>query len=301
MVLAAGAFPAAALAQASQPGVLLLDTAELVAPLLNESSGIVASRTRTGVFWTMNDSGNDPLLFATDSAGTDLGYLRVAGASNIDWESMSTGPCLHAPGTCLYIGDTGGNSGRRPFLSIYVMPEPVPPSGRSDTLRVVNVQDTLRLTYPDHAHDAEAIAVVGSQLWLVTKDRSGPAVLFRTPLRATLPGLRPMETRPLQRVGDLALGTSAVRGRIVTDMGLSPDSRMLVVRTYVSLHLFAVRGDTALPAALLPPGGMLIPVVEAQGEGVCFDQDGRLILTSERADIGHAILTRLRLTGLPRP
>ena len=138
-----------------------------------ESSGVIASRKYPGVFWTINDSGNDPLLFATDSAGADLGYLRVQGASNFDWESLSIGPCTRTRGTCLFIGDTGGNNGRRPFISVYVVPELQPPAGPDDTLRTVLAQDTLRLVYPDsQQHDAEAIAVVGEQLWLVTKDRT---------------------------------------------------------------------------------------------------------------------------------
>lgn len=300
LVLAAGAFAAPALAQAPRPALLLIDTAVLSAPLLGESSGITPSSTRPGVYWTINDSGNDPLLFATDSSGRDLGFLRVQGATNRDWESITRGPCTRSRGACLYIGDTGDNSGKRPFIWIYVVPEVEPPAGPSDTLRVVTAEDTIRLRYPDHPHDAEAIAIVGDRLWLVTKDRSGPAVLFRAPLAAPRPPRHSLDPWQMERVGPLALGTSALRGRIVTDMALSPDGRVLAVRTYVSLHFFALRGDS-LPAPLLPPGGLVIPVVETQGEGLCFDREGRLVLTSERGDTGHAILTRLRLSGLTLP
>ena len=38
-------------------------------PRVGESSGVAASPAHPGVFWTVNDSGNDPVLFATDTLG----------------------------------------------------------------------------------------------------------------------------------------------------------------------------------------------------------------------------------------
>src|SRR5262245_26085772 len=44
---------------------------------LLESSGVAVSATQPGVLFTINDSGNEPLLFATDSTGADRGVWRV--------------------------------------------------------------------------------------------------------------------------------------------------------------------------------------------------------------------------------
>src|SRR5262245_12947688 len=63
---------------------------------LLESSGVVASSTQPGVLFTINDSGNEPLLFATDSTGADRGVWRVTGATNDDWEAIADGPCENA-------------------------------------------------------------------------------------------------------------------------------------------------------------------------------------------------------------
>lgn len=275
-----------------QPGLVLLDTAVLQAPLLEESSGIVASRARRGVFWTVNDSGNDPLLFATDSSGADLGYLRVEGARNTDWEDISIGPCTHAPGTCLFIADLGDNTFRRPYVVIYVVPEIDPPTGPADTTRAVAVEDIIVLKYPDQPHDAEALAVTRDWLLVITKDRTGPAVLFRTPRQAA-------GARTLERLTELNIHISTIRGRLVTGAAVSRNEHLLVVRTYPTIHLFALRDG--LPVPQTSPDGLAIPVVETQGEGVCFDDEGRLVLSSERGSRGHAILTRLRLTGIRPP
>jgi len=270
------------------PTVMLLDTAVLAAPRLDESSGLVASLRRPGVFWTHNDSGDGPFLYATDSTGADLGRITVRGAASVDWEDIDRGPCLRTSGTCLYIGDIGDNRARRRSIAVYTVPEPLPPRGPADTLGAASVEDTLTLRYPDQPHDAEALAVWNHSLLLVTKDRFGPARLFQAPLTAGVHTLEP--------VADLDMRTSAVRGRVATGATVSADRRFLLVRTYMSLHLFALHDGHPLP--LTSADGLLIPVVETQGEGVCFDAQGRIILAGERGSSGHAILVRLRLLGL---
>jgi len=267
----------------------LLDTAVLASPRLTESSGIVASGRAPGVFWTHNDSGDGPFLYATDLAGRDLGAVRVAGAGALDWEDVAAGPCFVAPGRCFYVGDIGDNRARRPYVVIYRVPEPEPPRGPSDTLGSTAMLDSILVRYPDRPHDAEALVVTrAGDLLIVTKDLVGPAVLFRTTLRRGPVG------RVLQRLGALGLQTSPVTGRLVTGAALSPNDSLLVVRTYVSLHFFLLRGDS-LPRPLGPPAGVTVPVVESQGESVTFDGTDRLVLTSERGSASHALLTRLRL------
>lgn len=274
---------------AQQPSVTLIDTAVLRARRLDESSGIVASVRHPGIFWTHNDNGDAPVLYTTDSTGADLGFVRLRGARNEDWEDLSIGPCTRTSGTCLYVADIGDNRQRRPTVAVYVLEEPDPPSGPGDTLRIVTVQETILLRYPDHPHNAEALAVTDGQLLLITKDLSGPAVLFRAPVAGN-------DIRTLVRVGALDMRTSAFRGRLVTGAAVSRDGRLLAVRTYPTIHLFALLGG--VPAPLTGDDGLRIPVVETQGEAIGFDLQGRLVLTSERGDRGHAILTRLRLTGI---
>src|SRR5688500_11891129 len=83
---------------------------------LTENSAATLSFTQPGVFFTINDSGHEPLLFAFDSAGTSRGVWRVTGASNMDWEAASTGPCSVGGSdasrfaqACVYIGEVGDN------------------------------------------------------------------------------------------------------------------------------------------------------------------------------------------------
>jgi hypothetical protein len=99
---------------------------------IDESSGMVRPRRHPGVFWTHNDSGGTPELFAVDRAGRLLGRVRLPGVRNRDWEDLAYGPCGD-PGTdldrplperhrCLWIGEFGDN--RQVYDTAYLIRVP---------------------------------------------------------------------------------------------------------------------------------------------------------------------------------
>src|ERR1044072_2048451 len=53
---------------------------------VRESSGLVASRRSPGLFWTHNDSGDGPFVYAFDRAGRSRGTWRVEGGEAAEWE-----------------------------------------------------------------------------------------------------------------------------------------------------------------------------------------------------------------------
>ena len=277
----------------------LIDTAVFKASRVVESSGVTPSRRRSGVLWTHNDSGDEPRLYATDSAGDDLGAVRVAGAANVDWEDLGAGPCPGLAARCLYVADIGDNERSRDHVVVYRLAEPEPPLAASDTLRAVPYETATALRYPDHPHDAETIAIdPAGRIFVFTKEVFGPPRMFEVP-RRTAPQ-RAGQYDTLRFVGLLDIAPNLAQLRVATGGAVSPDGTVLVVRTYSSLHFFRLRGDS-LPAPLTPPEGLLIPFVEPQGEGVAFLAPDLLVLTSERGDSDHGTIARFRVTGLPRP
>ena len=295
LALAAGLSPKAAAQR--PPRLELVDTAVLRAPRLTESSGAAPSHRTRGVYWTHNDSGDQPRLYATDSAGDDLGSVLVDGATNVDWEDLGSGPCPDRAGWCLYPADIGDNARSRDHVVIYCLAEPEPPAGSGDTLRHVPIESAVALRYSDHPHDAEAIAVEPSGVILIiTKELVKSPAVYVVP-RRTGPQ-RPGEVDTVRLAGSLDLAPSFWRMRMVTGAGVAPDGTTLVVRTYSSLHFFRLRGDS-LPVPISPTTGLTIPVVEPQGEGVAFVTPGLLVLTTERDGADHAIISFVRIVGLP--
>ena len=234
---------------------------------VRETSGLVLSRQSPGLFWTHNDSGNEPHLFLLDSAGTLRGRVRVIGIEPRDWEDLATGPC--DAGTCLFIGDIGDNPERRDSISIYVVPEPVPTDSVTTAVTRYNVR------YPDRAQDAEAMFVVPTgDIYLVTKGRRDSVALYRLPKHAQVPDT----LVTLEKVRSLWPRPSRGFDR-VTGATTSRDGARVAIRSYGAIYLFATD-------SLLRNGAPLVtydlrPLRERQGEGIALGDNGQVWLTSE--------------------
>jgi len=256
---------------------------------LVENSAAAMSARQPGVWFTINDSGNEPKLFALDTTGADRGVWRVLNATNVDWESAAVGPCATGAPTesCVYIGDTGDNQARLPFRVIYRTREPEA-DGRRDTLRA----DALRYTYSDGPHDVEAMYVApNGDIILITKRpligrdrRLRPALVFAlaAPDWTSAGTSRTVEARLIDSL-PIVPGSTALR--TITDGALSPDARHLAVRTYAQVYIFATDTATGRVNHAVPPRVCNIAELgEELGEGVTWaDARGRLVLTSEGA------------------
>jgi len=221
-----------------------------------EASGLAVSRRSNGIIWTHNDSGNASVLFALSPTGMVQTSMNVPVRMR-DWEDISAGNC--PSGACLYLGDIGDNSLSRPRIQIYRVPEPA----FTDTQ--ATVADAFSAVYPDGPHNAEAMFVLGSDLFIITRDRTGTVYHSKLPEHSG-------EIR-LERLSSLNLTA-------VTDAEASPDEKSVVVRTsheavfYRSADL--IRGET-VPYLRIPIDGLR----ESQGEGVAVDATGMLYLASE--------------------
>lgn len=279
-------------------------------PDLVENSAAALSRTQPGVWFTVNDSGNDPWLFALDTTGADRGAWRVRGATNVDWESASVGPC-GAPqpadtsasdardgAECVYIGDTGDNSARRRSRVIYRVREPA--AQRAGFIGDVTAE-SLRYRYSDEPHDVEAMYVApNGDIYLITKrrlrDAAGrlrPALVFVLPADAW--GGDTLAVAAL--VDSLPIVPGSAPLRQVTDAALSPDARYLAVRTYGQVYVFATDSTTGRVRAAIPPTSCNIALLgDLGGEGVTwFGRSGKLLLTSEGRD------SPMRVVDCPLP
>ena len=263
--------------------LLLLQTAATFrSPRVTESSGVVVSRAHPGVLWTHNDSGDGPYLYATDLKGADRGAIRVSGAEAIDWEDLSSGPCPTGSGPCLFIGDTGDNLERRSSVTIYAVPEPAPPVVPGDTQRVTAAAATLRLRYPDGAHDVEAIFVspLDGAVYLVTKGRGGPVRLYRV----NRGEWRRTSVATAQLVQVLPITPKRSLGRLVTGAAIRTDGTLIAIRTYRDITFFVPAADGRLLPARRPVCSTR--GLDRTGEGVAFLDDSTLVLTSEADRIG---------------
>lgn len=239
---------------------------------INEASGIVASQKHPGVFWTHNDSGDAPLLYAIDATGKYLGQWRVTGAQASDWEDLAYGPCADDT-FCLYIGDFGNNSKQRTDLAVYRVKEPNVDLNANTPADADTTQATrFGFRYPESIgnHDAETLMVApDGQLFVMTK--GSPTHLLKLP----------QDTETEQEATLLASydGLSTLTGG-----DLSADGGMLVVRNYLRAWVYDVQDVNALTDALMISPTILRLRSEPQGEAIAFDAQNNLITLSEKTD-----------------
>jgi hypothetical protein len=243
---------------------------------LRESSGIAMSRDQTGVIYTIDDSGNQPQLFAFDTTGADRGTWLVTHATNLDWEAIATAPC--GTQNCVYIGDVGDNKEIATARRIYRFAEP---ASATNSIRA----EFLEFTYPDGAHDVEAMFVTPSaDIYLVTKRprrRGGslrPALVYSLPASVWKNDARVEATL----VDSLPIVPGAQPLMLVTDASISPDGKLLAVRTYTQAYIFRTEAATGrVDHAAKYVACDVTPLGEAQGEGITWTGSGRLAFASE--------------------
>ena len=225
-----------------------------------ESSGLVASRKHPGVFWTHNDSGNGPVLFAVTREGKLLAEFNV-NVRNNDWEAVTADDEGH-----LYVGDIGNNERDRDRVLVYRVDEPDPGAARkSPPLRVTA---TWRLKHPAQPFDAESLFVYQGKGYIVSKLLTGhQAGVYSFDLADS------GDVQTLRHVCDLPIRSP------VTDAAISPDGARLAVMTLTGPNLFQIDGDVAAAANVEPRYSRYFDPKDINMEGVCFVEGGVLATT----------------------
>ncbi|MEU6508601.1 WD40 repeat domain-containing protein [Streptomyces sp. NPDC046942] len=228
-------------------------------PRITESSGLAASHLHPGIYWTHNDSGDGPYLYAVDSAtGKTVARvtLRGIGAPRDD-EAISIGPDGQ-----IYLGDIGDNfGGKWPYVWIYTFPEP-------KVLRDQTVSATQYVVkYANGPRDAESLVVhpKTGRVYIIDKKEDG-GHLYEGPATLSTSGANIF--RPIAAVDLWA-----------TDAAFSPDGRQLAVRGYFGGISYDWNGGR------IRREGQLDVPLQRQGEGVSYSLDGtKLLYSSEGAD-----------------
>jgi MYXO-CTERM domain-containing protein len=252
---------------------------------LTEVSGLAASHIDPGVLWLHDDHGGGAFLHAAGLQGQDYGQFELVGVENIDWEDLAPGPCpsVGEPCTCLHLADMGDNDSSRGGGVVYRIAEPG--VGRAATLSSLAPLDEIHFSYPDGAHDAEALLVhpeTGEVLVLTKADVTG---VYAFP---TVPPQPATASNPVQLtlIAELDITDSGADKAQVTGGAVSPRGYRVVLRTDEDLVLFTGTIGSPLEAILQGQPVALPTPPPGAGESVGFGLDGqRLYLVGE--DVLH--------------
>jgi hypothetical protein len=251
---------------------------------LHESSGLALSQKEPDIFWTHNDSGSDPCIYAIDTKGITRAKVRLPGAVNFDWEDIAS--VKGHDGTArLFIGDLGDNLLVRPTITVYEIPEPTLPKNAGKEM-LSTAPKVWHAHYPDGRHNAETLLVhpLTGRIHIVTKTDSGDCALYVFPAKHIDGSIV-----ELMKLGDLKFPAKPRLGKRPTDASqttggaFSPDGRHVIISTYSYLHEWTLGVEEDLATALKRQAKIIEPPLVMQLESICYDRDGNTLwLTSER-------------------
>jgi hypothetical protein len=260
---------------------------------ISESSGVAASRLAPGAYWTHNDSGDGPFVYAFDKRGDSLGVFRVAGAQARDWEDMAAGPGPQEGKPYLYLGDIGDNNNARAEIVVYRVPEPsLTTATRKFTKSSPGTTaqaEAIGLRYPDGAHDAETLLVhpVSGHIYIITK-----VVIANPAVYEAAPPFTAGKPITMTRLGPVSV--PSLFGGVITGGGISPDGRRVALCDYFQgYELVVPTGSTNFNDIWKQRMVSFDLGKRKQGEAITYRLDGKALLaTSEGRNASIIQVTR---------
>jgi hypothetical protein len=261
---------------------------------LVENSGAAMSVRQPGVWFTINDSGNDPVLYALDTSGRDRGAWNIEGADNRDWEALTLGPCVGADvpsdtaAHCVYIGEIGDNGARYSSVIIHRVPEPR--AGRRGFTGALSAV-SLTFVYDGGPRDVEAMYTGpdGTLFFITKRALSDSAGRFRPSLVFTISPHAWQHTDSVVTavlIDSLPIVPGSALGRQITGAERARDGSAVGIRTYTQLYVFRADPTTGrIVTTVRPTICSIAGLEERQGEGLAwFGANGEWLLTSEGRD-----------------
>tara|TARA_B100001059_G_C17814843_1_gene574511 strand:+ start:763 stop:1611 length:849 start_codon:yes stop_codon:yes gene_type:complete len=257
---------------------------------LREISGIENPIRSTYI--SINDSGDEPVLYIMKSDGVIFHKIFVSGAKNVDWEDLSF------DGDFLYIGDIGNNRNQRKDLIIYRIQINDLLEFHIDGELNHNLPDTIKaqsyaLNYPDQMSfppvesrmnfDSEALTYADGKLLILSKDRSKPYQGLSKIYELDLSD-KPTKTRLLQEIQ--LKGVSWLTGSVT---GCDYLNNKLYVLTYKRLYIFErTKGQFKfLRKKNLGP--------LQQWEGITVESEGEVRIVAEKSRLGRQKMKIIKL------
>lgn len=256
---------------------------------LTEISGLARSLRQESVLWALNDSGNQPVLYAINSQGKRVGSIKVKGVKNKDWEDLASFEYQSKP--YLLIADVGDNEAKRDTYRLHWIKEPSPKKLLKSDGLMLKPKKTIKFRYEDGPRDCESVAVdvKNNRILLLSKRDPVPA-LYQLPLNPAndkkqvakrITKLLPLpEPDVIYEVKKLKFSGFST---MPTAMDISPDGKQLAVLTYPNAYLYRLSQPYHwMELASLKPILIELPYLK-QAEALSFDALGKaLLITSEK-------------------
>jgi hypothetical protein len=255
--------PASAEDATSQSAAGPTVSCQITDPRITELSGLVVG---PGRMLAINDGGDQVAVYVLDG-GCQVVDVLTAAIDPYDPEDLAV-----APDGTVWVADTGDNNAIRETIALVA-------------LRPDGTTSLYRLTYPDGAHDAEALLVAPDGTpYVVTKEVLGASGVYvpASPLvDGGTVGLGKVSSVNFTLTGTAGGPVGRASQLLATGGAISPDGAHLAIRTYTDAYIWSLSGADVVGALATAPVRVALPD-SPQGEAISFTADSTaLVIASE--------------------
>ncbi|WP_408098908.1 hypothetical protein ACJVC5_08310 [Peredibacter sp. HCB2-198] len=241
--------------------------------MIDEASGLVTSVLQKGKFIWVNDSGAEPVLYATGMDGKVVRKVKMANFPNTDFEAMAMGPCPSNRGeSCIYVGDIGSGMGWRSSLKIGIFKEKDFWSFGS-----IRPEYVIETKYPNGVNNSEAMVVTPEGQILFLSKAEGNTQIFVIAPNGRMSLVASVDTTKM------LTGTRG-KGPLITDAAISPDGDKLLMLSYSDIIEVNLKSLVGITQRQWKPG-VDFNVIKGPGlpqqETVTYDGQNSFIISSE--------------------
>jgi len=235
---------------------------ELTLNELSEASGLVASQSNPGYFWTINDSGNGADVFLVDQTMQIKLTCKLSGIKNRDWEDIAIGFDPETKKNYIHVAEIGDNRAEYTYKMIYRFEEPK--KGDSTTLTITPEQiEHIVFRLPEGAKDTEAIMIdpLTYDIYIISKREMPVHVYALTYPRSVTDTIvaKPIVTLPFTQV---------------TAANFSLDGTEVLIKNYDSIYYWNRDTTKTVQQMLTARAKVLNYIPEPQGESIAWSLDG---------------------------
>ncbi len=239
---------------------------------LNETSGIVSSRSSSHKWWAHNDSGGGNKIFLLGDDGKNWGEFTLENTQNRDWEDIAM---VNDNGkNYILLGDIGDNNAAHNSSFIYKFEEPNVNSltaPTNQTIAQANIQK-IEFQYADGKRDAETLLAdpITKDIYIISK-REAQVGIYRLAYPQATSGVLTAE-----KMGTLPYS-------LIVGGDISANGKEVLLKTYDKVLYWQRETSTSL-SQLWQQSPMELPyTTEPQGESIAWKTDlsGYLTLSED--------------------
>lgn len=258
-----------------------------VPEIADEASGIIYSRQFRDRLYHVND-GKKPLLIVSNIEGTKAKEISIEGVNLQDIEDLAYGRCPDQKDHCIYVGDIGDNDRDRPFIQVIVVREE---KEFADSVKPLAV---YRMQYPDHPHNAEALAIhPDGALYIATKEKSKgeahPTEIFKNSISKP--------EKKLSFVGEIDVPYLShnrnADDQVVTGMTISDNGKKFILMSYKRAWEFNLDLSQPITATKKMRQGVDYQPIQVkqltQQEAITYLPDQRSFIYSTESGKNHLV------------